>query len=235
MAGHALSPSGLGPSAPGDALRAPAVYQIAATATSVTAFWIPVPAGSTTAITGFELQWRSDSAARWTQVTGIASTATWHTITGLEPDTGYQVRVRAVAGSACMDRRSVECAWWTFGIGTAGSGSSSEPAFSVGWEEPSYQEGDGEMAFILSSEDMVPDALTVRVYVVACGTMLESPGLHRVAVGATAGRTEVRVPIALEADAVDEPDCTVFATLILVDGYWFGSSPTATVTVSDDD
>ena len=218
-----LSPSALG--APRATLAAPWVYQISATATTVTAFWLPV---LNDAVTGFEMEWRPDSATTWTEVTGISSTATWHTITGLQPRTGYHARVRAVTDS-------VAGTWWTFRIGTAAS-VSSEPAFSVGWENTSYEEGDGEMAFILSTEDSVPQAVKVKVFVVECGTMLARRGLHKVDVGATdGGLTEVRVAIALKVDTVDEPDCVVFATLILGPGYQFGSSPTATIMVSDDD
>ncbi len=50
------------------------------------------------AITGYELRWRSNSDADWTNVTGLASTATSYTITGLLPQTTYQVRVRAMFG-----------------------------------------------------------------------------------------------------------------------------------------
>lgn len=224
--GHVdLTPLVPGPRSPHTTLAAPRVYQIVGTKTGVTAFWLPV---LDTSVTGFELQWRSVSATTWTEVTGISSAATWHTVTGLEPRTGYEVRVRGMAGSDAG-------AWWTFQIGTAGS-DPSEPAFSVAWKNASYTEAATDMKFVLSTDDPVPDALTVRVFVASCGTMLTNPGLHEVAVPAkTNGRTEVEVAIALEDDTVDEPDCVVFATWILGDGYRFGSSPTATVTVSDND
>ena len=62
--------------------------------TSVTVAWT-APAAELT-ITGYELQWRSSADADWTNVTGIASAATSYTITGLQPQTTYEVRVRAL-------------------------------------------------------------------------------------------------------------------------------------------
>ncbi len=61
---------------------------------SVTVTWT-APAAALT-VTGYELQWRTDSNMAWTAVTGLASTATSYTITGLQPQTNYQVRVRAL-------------------------------------------------------------------------------------------------------------------------------------------
>ncbi|MDE0230552.1 MAG: fibronectin type III domain-containing protein [Spirochaetaceae bacterium] len=61
---------------------------------SVTVMWT-APAAELT-VTGYELQWRTDSNMAWTAVTGLASTATSYTITGLQPQTTYKVRVRAL-------------------------------------------------------------------------------------------------------------------------------------------
>ena len=61
---------------------------------SVTVIWT-APAAERT-VTGYELQWRTNSAMAWTAVTGLASTATSYTITGLQPQTSYEVRVRAL-------------------------------------------------------------------------------------------------------------------------------------------
>lgn len=219
------APSGLDRPSPQTTLGAPIVYQITSTSTGVTAYWLPVTDG---AITGFELQWRSDAATTWTRVTGISPTATTHTIAGLEPDTGYTVRVRVVAGS-------VVGAWWTFQTGTT-SAPLQDPAFSVAWENAGYDEGDGEMAFILSTSDEVPEAVTVLVFVVDSAATLVRPGGYSVPVGVVnVGGTEVRVPVALEADTVDEPDSVVFATLIIGDGYVLGTPATATAVVRDDD
>ena len=62
--------------------------------TSVTVTWT-APAAEPT-MTGYELRWRSDAGAGWTNMTGISSTATSYTITGLQPQTAYEVQVRAL-------------------------------------------------------------------------------------------------------------------------------------------
>ena len=64
------------------------------TASSITVRWT-APA-TDEAITGYELQWRSTTDTEWTPVTGIASTKTSYTITGLQPETTYEVQVRAL-------------------------------------------------------------------------------------------------------------------------------------------
>ena len=73
---------------------APAVSERARDQTNVTVAWT-APAAELT-ITGYELQWRSNTDAAWTSVTGLASTETSYKITGLQPQTTYEVRVRAL-------------------------------------------------------------------------------------------------------------------------------------------
>ena len=64
------------------------------TASSITVRWT-APATDAT-ITGYELQWRSTTDTEWTPVTGIANSDTSHTISGLQPETTYEIQVRAV-------------------------------------------------------------------------------------------------------------------------------------------
>ena len=64
------------------------------TASSITVRWT-APATDET-ISGYELQWRSTTDTKWTPVTGIARSKTSHTITGLQPETTYEVQVRAM-------------------------------------------------------------------------------------------------------------------------------------------
>ena len=78
--------------APGS--ETPAVSVGARNQTNVTVAWT-APAAELTP-TGYDLQWRSDGDAARTTVTGLASTETSYTITGLQPETTYEVRVRAV-------------------------------------------------------------------------------------------------------------------------------------------
>ncbi len=73
---------------------APLLSEAARRQDGVTVTWTP-PATSES-ITGFELQWRSRTDTAWTSITGISSSATSHTIDGLQPDVTYEVRVRAL-------------------------------------------------------------------------------------------------------------------------------------------
>ena len=87
----------------------PTLSQTAASGTSITVTWV-APA-TNESITGYELNWRvltyypdltrlraSNSGTNWTRVAGIASTASRYTITGLQPRSIYEVRVRAKFG-----------------------------------------------------------------------------------------------------------------------------------------
>ena len=62
--------------------------------TSATVTWT-APA-TDESISGYELQWRSGTDTAWTTVTGISRTATSYTITGLQPQTTYEVQMRAL-------------------------------------------------------------------------------------------------------------------------------------------
>ena len=76
------------------ALPAPTLSEPTAGSNSITVTWT-LPTASE-AITGHELNWRSNTDTDWTVVSGIASTETSHTITGLQPQSTYEVRVRAL-------------------------------------------------------------------------------------------------------------------------------------------
>ena len=64
------------------------------TSNSVTVSWT-APA-TDLALRGYELGWRRAAEAIWTEVRGIASGQTEYTITGLDAETAYEIRVRAV-------------------------------------------------------------------------------------------------------------------------------------------
>ena len=87
------APDSEAPAAP----AAPAVSLGARDQTSVTVAWTP-PAAELT-ITGYELQWRGGADTAWTNVPGLPSTENSYTITGLQPRTTYEVRVRALAAT----------------------------------------------------------------------------------------------------------------------------------------
>ena len=72
----------------------PRISEPATGSNSITVTWTPPATGE--AINGYELQWRSGTDTEWTLVTGIASSKTSHTIAGLQPETTYEIQVRAV-------------------------------------------------------------------------------------------------------------------------------------------
>ena len=214
---------GSGTPSPADALGHGRIVQVVERSTSLMVVWEP-----TAGATGYELQWREDSVSTWSGATGISATATTYTITGLKPDTGYKVRLRPVAGSFTGK-------WFTTSVGTLRS-ERSEPAFSIAWEHSSYDESDGAMAFIVSTADEVPEAVTVLVYVSESGSMVPDYLSFKIPVGVTtAGGTTVKRSVPLQVDTEDEPDSTVIARIIAHVGYGLGTSPTATATVRDDD
>ena len=76
------------------ALPAPSLAEPAASSNSITVTWT-APATSRS-ITAYELQWRAGATMDWTPVTDISRSATSYTITGLQPQVTYEVRVRAL-------------------------------------------------------------------------------------------------------------------------------------------
>ena len=93
--------SGVGPTSASAGREAPAAPAASAGErgqTSVTVAWT-APAGELT-VTGYELRWRSNAGADWTNLTGIPGTATSYAITGLQPQTTYEVQVRALSATA---------------------------------------------------------------------------------------------------------------------------------------
>ena len=71
---------------------APAAPTLTATTTSITATWI-APADGGSAITSYDVRYKSTSVATWTAVSNVTSTTT--TISGLASGTEYEVQVRA--------------------------------------------------------------------------------------------------------------------------------------------
>ena len=74
------------------ALPAPTLSEPTAGSNSITVTWTAPTASE--AITGYELNWRSNTDADWTVEPAIAGTQTSYTITGLQPQNSYEVRVR---------------------------------------------------------------------------------------------------------------------------------------------
>ena len=177
--------------------------------------------------TGYDLQWRPDSATNWKGVTGLSSATTTYTITGLGRSTDYKVRLRAVAGTVAGE-------WFTTSTVTTAI-DLSVPRFSVAWEHASYDEHVGEMTFIVSTTDNVPEAITVHVFVTEFGSMLPRDYFFPIPVGVANGGTTASRSVAMEVDNEDEPDSIVFARVIGLVGYDLGTSPTASATVRDDD
>ena len=66
----------------------------------VTISWIE-PDDNNADISSYDLEWRQGSTGSWTEVSNITSTS--HTLTGLDHDTAYQVRVRATNSEGDSD------------------------------------------------------------------------------------------------------------------------------------
>ena len=79
---------------PAMAPPAPSLAEPTASSNSITVTWTAPATGES--VTSYELRWRSGTDMAWTPVTGISRSATNYTITGLQPNVTYEVRVRAL-------------------------------------------------------------------------------------------------------------------------------------------
>ena len=120
---------------------APTLSESTAGSSRITVTWsAPATDGS---ITGYELQWRpsSDTDTDWTVVTDISGTEASYAITGLQPQTTYEVRVRAVfattagAWSETITVSTTETLAPTLSESTAGSN-----RITVTWTAPASDE-----------------------------------------------------------------------------------------------
>ena len=104
------------------------------------------------------------------------------------------------------------------------------PVVTVAAETGTVREGQ-DAVFILTRTGLVADALVVTFTVTGGEAVLSDEPPTEATFGA--GASTARVPLATDADEVDDPDATVKLTLADGDAYDLGASFAATVTVSD--
>ena len=104
------------------------------------------------------------------------------------------------------------------------------PVVTVAAETGTVREG-RDVVFILTRTGLVTDELVVTFTVTGGEAVLSDEPPTEATFGA--GASTVRVPLATDADEVEDPDATVALTLADGDAYDLGTSFAATVTVSD--
>ncbi len=207
----------------------PAISQTAAGASSITVTWTAPATGES--ITGYELQWRLYFLSKWTPVTGIASTATSYTITGLQAGVLYDVRVRALHGSdagrwsaalRCATRRDDSGPpFVSFFVNDAGDARTSEAhRYSV------------PVVVFYASPEYFP--MTIGYRLGETGDMLQSAGVHTATIAEDSWPVVI-IRVRLVDDSVDEPDSTVTATILSGTGYRVGTLSSLSFTATDDD
>ena len=216
--------SGAGTPAPRPAPRTPPIFRIA----SVTTKSITLSLTATdAAITGYDVSWKRYRTTPWDDVTGIPSTQTAYTITGLHWLFRYEIRVRTVTGDAAGE-------WFYAGAVTRrGYNASAGPRVSVRVDDAVADEGDGEVYFVLDTPDSVTEALTVYVFVGETRSMLRGDDGYSVRMGV--GTKESRFRVRLAVDTVAERDSLVIATVLPSRGYDVGAAFRAYIKVRDDD
>ena len=90
-----------------------------------------------------------------------------------------------------------------------------------------------ELLFMVQAAPAPAAELTVSVALAETGAMLAGPASRTLTI--SAGSEQATLTVATNADAVDEADSTVTATVTGGTGYTLGSATSASVTVSDDD
>lgn len=178
----------------------------------------------------------------WYQSPGVprlqyaTTTQTEHQITGLEPESGYQVFVVAYRGAHIIGT-------YTIAVATLAGGQSKTtevdvtlppptPQVSIAADRHTITEGGGA-AFTITAEPAPETDLQVAVTIAATGDYGASTGRQVVTVDATG---TAALTVATTGDSADEPDGTI--TAVVDDDYGYTVSPdeaSATVTVADDD
>ena len=184
-----------------------------------------------TAVTGYKVEWSADGNDPWMVAEAdTASTSTSYTHTGRTPQTTYHYRVSAIN---------------SVGAGEASeSVSATTPALPVATISASVDAGGNPVTAVTEGND-------ARFTLTFTGDPAE---LRRVEVGLevqgdffagsesgfqefnlSPGQLKVDHVTTTTADALDEADGSLTATLFPADGYTVGSPKTATVTILDDD
>lgn len=170
-------------------------------------------------ITGYELGWRRPAAeASWTTEDNIAQTASGYTIVRLVPESTYEVRVRARAGS-------VRGEWAKLAV-TLG-----KPAVNVSGF-PEDRERNGSVLFTLDPDSSHASNLDVNVTVTETGNMVQPSHLGARVVRVDGSRALVTVN--LVDDTEPDPDSDVTLAILPGSGYVVGTYGSHTTTVKDD-
>ncbi len=178
----------------------------------------------------------------WYQSPGIprlkyaTTDGTSHQISGLEPESGYQVFVIASRGAAIIGT-------YTISVATLAGGETKTaevdvtlppptPEVSITADTAAVTEG-GTAAFTITAEPAPESDLQVAVTVAQSGDWGAAAGRKIVTIGTSGTAT---LTVATADDSADEPDGSV--TAVVDDDYGYTVDPdkaTATVAVADDD
>ena len=193
--------------------------------------WTAPKFDGATAVTGYKVEWSADGNDPWMVAEAdTASTSTSYTHTGRTPQTTYHYRVSAIN---------------SVGAGEASeSVSATTPALPVATISASVDAGGNPVTAVTEGND-------ARFTLTFTGDPAE---LRRVEVGLevqgdffagsesgfqefnlSPGQLKVDHVTTTSADALDEADGSLTATLFPADGYTVGSPKSATVTILDDD
>ncbi len=218
------------PSAPG----APAVTATPGSTTGLTVSWTAPANAGKPAITSYDLQYRAGTSGAFTDgpqdVTGTSAT-----ITGLDPDTEYQVQVRAVNDEG-------DGAWSPSGSGSTGTAADVSTRVTLSLSRATVREGGGAQALVVTGRlDRNAQAQDVTVTLSAAGGTAQAGDYAAPDVTLTipAGRTSAQATFTVTPvdDAVDEEDETLRVTGALSSSQSLAVEPSAglAVTIRDDD
>ena len=205
---------------------------------SLTVSWSPPP--DTYAASGYDVQYRKTPATAddcfapttETCASGVAfaydsaSAGSGVEITGLDSGTGYQIRVRAKDSLALGSK---ETSRWSELL------SANTPAVvTIAPVFTSVTEGEAA-AFTLTRTGSTTAALTVNVSVSETGDVVSAADEGDTTFEFGVGASTPTLSVATVADAVEEADSVVRATVTADPAYQIGTPASATVTVTDDD
>ncbi len=178
------------------------------------------------AITGYEYSYAvSGTLVGWTAMPGSGAGTTTYTLTGLDNGGTYQIRIRALAGSAEGTQSDLVTVTLPVVLPTVTIAAGASPV------------AEGTAAsFTLTVDRTLDSALSVAVGVA------DAPNADFVAAGGEGNRT-VSIPtsgsatftVATTGDSADEPSGPVTATVATGTDYAIGSERVARVTVTDND
>ena len=214
---------------------APILTPGAATPTTVPLSWTEPKYAGATAVTGYKIEWSANGNDPWMVAQAdTGSTATSYTHTGRTPQTTYHYSVSAINSVGASEASdSVSATTPALPVVTV-------PASvdTVGDPVTAVTEGN-DARFTLTFTGNVTELSEVVVRLEKQGDFFagsETTSDMRVQASTLPpGQPELHVTTATTADALDEADGSVTATLRPGDEYTIGRPKTATVTILDDD